>query len=411
MNLCNLASISERFVMIDVNDFSDIRPYTDEEVPEAVEKLLKEPLLYKVMDWLYPNFSEEDTRQMLSEVKSVDDFQENISGPAFKVITRMTTSGLTFTNMDNLKKDESYLFLSNHRDIILDSALLNVSLLEKGYKTTQIAIGDNLLQNQLIYDVVRLNKNFIVNRNVNPKEMLLHSKRLSAYIRKTIVEENTSIWIAHKEGRSKDNDDRTANGLLKMLTMHGEGTIEDKLHSLNILPTVVSYEYDPCDLFKVLELLSIKQTGEYKKQKGEDFKSMMKGLTGHKGGVNIAVGTVLKRRIEALKDIDNKNDKIKMLAAAIDRQMHDIYKLWPSNYIAYDLLHGTRKYKEHYTNLQRIAFRNYVRSKVIQMSIFQKKLPIREGFNKMVKELLLQMYANPVINKLESSKDEPVKLS
>lgn len=397
--------------MIDVNDYTDIRPYTDEEVPEVIERLLKEPLLYQVMDWLYPSLSEEDIRQMMREVESIDDFQETISGPAFKVIAQMTTSGLTFTNMDNLKKDDAYLFLSNHRDIILDSALLNVSLLEKGYKTTQIAIGDNLLQNPLIYDVVRLNKNFIVNRNVNSKEMLLHSRRLSSYIRKTISEENTSIWIAHKEGRAKDNDDRTASGLLKMLTMSGEGTIEEKLHSLNILPTVVSYEYDPCDLFKVNELLAIKQTGEYKKQEGEDFKSMMRGLTGHKGGVNIAVGTVLKRRIEALKDIDNKNEKIKMLAAAIDRQMHDIYKLWPTNYIAYDLLNGTRKYKDQYTNLQRVAFRNYIRSKVIQMSIFKKKLPIREGFNKMVKELLLQMYANPVINKLESERDEPVEPS
>ncbi|NNE56212.1 MAG: glycerol acyltransferase [Flavobacteriales bacterium] len=392
--------------MIDVWDFEDICPYRDDQVPEVIDRLIKEPRLYEMMEWVYPSHSKEDIKEMLREVHSVDDFQHTISGPAFKVITQMTTSGLTFTNMDHIDGNTPYLFLSNHRDIILDSALLNVSLMEKGIPTTQIAIGNNLLQNPLIYDLVRINKNFIVNRDVNPREMLLYSQRLSNYIRKTIVDDKTSIWIAHKEGRSKDGDDRTANGLLKMLSMSAEGDT-DGLKELNILPTVVSYEFDPCDLFKVNELLALKTTGEYTKQENEDFASMIKGVTGHKGNVNIAVGEPLDKTIDRIGQIDNKNDRIRELARVIDEQMHTLFRLWPSNFIAYDWLHGTKKYKAEYTPIQRVTFRNYIRGRVLKMVVARKKLGHqREGFMKQVRELLLQMYANPVINKEQVGTEE-----
>ena len=243
--------------MIDDWDFEDIRPYQDHEVEATIERLKKEPRLLQVMEWVFPYFSTDDIMEMLTGINTIDEFQQNVSGPVFKLIAQRTTNGLSFKNMDYLEKDKAHLFLSNHRDIVLDSALLNVSLMEKGYETTQIAIGDNLLQNPLIFDLVRLNKNFIVNRDVNPREMIQVSKRLSNYIRKTVVEDNTSIWIAHKEGRSKDGDDRTAAGLIKMLNMSHAGEFEDGLQELNIVPMVVSYEYDPTDVFKANELLSI----------------------------------------------------------------------------------------------------------------------------------------------------------
>ena len=166
--------------MLDPFDFEDLRPYTDQEVPAVIERLLQEPLLYEVMEWVYPGLDQADIQEMFEDVHTVDDFQQNISGPVFKVVTQMTTSGLSFTNMDVLDYGTPYLFLSNHRDIILDSALLNVSLMEKGHQTTQIAIGNNLLRNPLIYDLVRINKNFIVHRDINPREMLAYSQRLSA---------------------------------------------------------------------------------------------------------------------------------------------------------------------------------------------------------------------------------------
>lgn len=391
---------------IDVLNFDDIRPYHDEELPAALERLIQEPLLYKMMKWIYPGISKAAVQQMLREVKSVRDFQENIGGPAFKVITQMTTNGLSFSNMDVIRKDQPYLFISNHRDIILDSALLNVSLMEQGHATTEIAIGDNLLKSPFVTDLVRSNKNFIVNRNVNAKEVYFYSLRLSHYIRDTIVRRKTSIWIAQREGRSKDGDDRTASGLLKMFTLSSELSMEDALAELNIVPMAVSYEYDPCDLLKANELLFVRLTGAYEKKPGEDFRSMMSGLTGHKGRVNIAVGTPIQSLVEGMRAIQNKNDKVRFLADGIDDEMHRIYHLWPTNYIAYDLLHGSWQFRDHYSNIQRIAFGNYIRGHVVRLSLIRKKAGLpKENFSKMAKELLLEMYANPVINQIKVSKD------
>lgn len=386
----------------DINDFESIRPYNDSEVAQAIELLSRNERFFEMMSWVYPSLDREDIIEMLSEIRTVDDFQQNISGPAFKVVTQMTTSGLTFSQIDRIEPDKAYLFLSNHRDIILDSALLNVTLMEKNFKTTQIAIGDNLLRHPMIKNIVRLNKNFIVNRDVNPKEMLLHSRRLSNYIHKTIVQDKISIWIAHREGRSKDGDDRTASGLLKMLCMEGEAeNLEDRLKALNILPMSVSYEYDPCDIFKVNELLVTKTQGNYQKEEGEDYRSMLKGLTGHKGRVHISVGSVLDEEIEEMREIPNKNDKIRFLTQKVDAQMHAIYKLFPSNYIAYDLLHGTREYSDQYSNLEKFAFRNYIRGRVLKFFIARKKIGSQDGMRKQVRELFYQMYANPVINRKE----------
>jgi 1-acyl-sn-glycerol-3-phosphate acyltransferase len=387
---------------IDVLNFDDIRPYRDEELPLALERIIREPLLYKMMKWIYPGISRGAVQQMLREVKTVRDFQEHISGPAFKVITQMTTNGLSFSNMEVVRKDRSYLFISNHRDIILDSVLLNVSLMEQGHATTEIAIGDNLLQSPFVADLVRSNKNFIVNRNVNAKEVYHYSLRLSNYIRDTIVRRNTSIWIAQREGRSKDGNDRTASGLLKMFTLSSDLPMEDALDDLNILPMAVSYEYDPCDLLKANELLFVRLTGSYEKKPGEDFRSMMSGLTGHKGRVNIAVGAPINGLLESMRAIQNKNEKVRFLADGIDDEMHRIYHLWPTNYIAYDLLTGERRFRDQYSNIQRIAFGNYIRGHVVRLLLIRKKAGLpKENFSKIAREILLQMYANPVINQLE----------
>jgi hypothetical protein len=344
---------------------------------------------------------------MMSEIKTVKQFQEEISGPCFKEVAQKTTSGLTFTNMNELEKDNAYLFLSNHRDIILDSALLNVSLLEKGYNTTQIAIGSNLLKNSIISDIVRVNKNFIVNRDINPRDLLPASQRLSNYIRKTIEADNTSIWIAHKEGRSKDGDDRTASGLLKMLTLSGDESIEKSLLKLNIRPMVVSYENDPCDVMKAAEIMSKRVNGSYEKHPLEDYKSMTVGLKGHKGKVNITVCPPITEKIHDLKKIDNKNDKIKELAAHIDQEMHKHFKLWPTNFMAYDLLHGGREFSNEYNPIQRIAFRRYMTQAVLKLVVVRKKLKLpREGFQKMAREVLLQMYAFPVQNWKEATAEK-----
>ncbi|MCC6600263.1 MAG: 1-acyl-sn-glycerol-3-phosphate acyltransferase [Crocinitomicaceae bacterium] len=385
---------------VDVNNFDDVRPLTDDEIPPAIERLLTEPVFFKMMKWVYPSLGKKVILEMMREITTVNDFQEQVSAPAFKVVTQLTTSGLSFTNMESLKKEGTYLFISNHRDIILDSALLNVSLMEKGYKTTQIAIGDNLLKTQSVRDLVRANKNFIVNRNVSPKDIFHYSLRLSNYIRKTIIDDQTSIWIAQREGRSKDGDDRTSSALLKMFAMSETLPMEDALLRLNIIPMAVSYEYDPCDLMKASELIQLRLFGTYEKKQGEDFRSMLRGLTGHKGHVNIAVGSPVEKYIEEMRRISHKNEKVLHLAHSIDSEMHRIYKLWPTNYIAYDLLYGTREFKEYYSNIKRITFSNYIRGHVIRLGLLRKKMELpKEGFSKAAREILLEMYANPVVNK------------
>jgi len=385
---------------IDVRDYSAMRPYTDEELRSAIQRMIQEPMLIKMMKWVYPGLRKAEIMQMFEDIQNVQQFQEEISAPAVKVITQMTTSGVSFTNESSIEPEKAYLFVSNHRDIILDSALLNVSLIERGIPTTEIAIGDNLLKLQLVRDIVRCNKNFIVSRDVNAKEMFYYSLRMSNYIRDTITEKNTSIWIAQREGRSKDGDDRTSTGLLKMFAMSSEELPEVGLSELSIRPMCVSYEFDPCDLLKTNELLHIKHFGKYEKKSGEDFHSMVTGLTGHKGRVNITVGRDPQEAFARMQTITNKNEKFKALSEAIDDEMHRIYHLWPNNYIAYDMLQGTRDYKDKYSNIQRIAFANYIRGHVLKLALSRNRsgLPA-ENFNSNAREILLQMYANPVINK------------
>jgi hypothetical protein len=383
---------------IDVFNFDPIRPYNDEELKAAVERILEVPEFYKMLKWVFPGLSRSAIQKMLRQVTTVDEFQSEISGPAFKMAIQTTTSGLSFTNFESLDKTKPYLFLSNHRDIILDSAILNVSLLEQGHKTTQIAIGDNLLRQKVVEDIVRSNKNFIVNRNVNAKEMFYYSLRLSNYIRHTLTTDHTSIWIAQREGRSKDGDDRTATGLLKMFAMSSDN-IEDGLQALSIIPMAVSYEYDPCDMMKTNELMHLKVLGSYEKKSGEDFLSMLKGITGHKGRVNIAMGISMNEHIEQMRSIQNKNEKYRYLTHAIDNEMHRIFHLWPTNYIAYDLLNGTKEYKDQYSQIQKIAFSNYIRGNTFKLSLHRKHTPLpKENFTQTAREIMLQMYANPVIN-------------
>jgi 1-acyl-sn-glycerol-3-phosphate acyltransferase len=386
-------------------DFEDIRPYTDSEVPVIIERLLRDETFFRVMSWIYPHANRESLSNLMRSVTSVREFQEKVSGPAFKVLEKHTTNGLGFENSHNLVKNKPYLFLSNHRDIILDSAFLNVLLIEGGFETTQIAIGDNLLRNPVITDLVRLNKNFIVNRNIPARDVLQNSKRLSEYIRRVICDKKESVWIAHREGRSKDGDDRTANGLLKMLALSGEGSLSHRLRSLHILPMAVSYEYDPCDVMKVNELMVRRATGSYRKKPGEDYRSMLNGLMGHKGHVSISVGKVFDEQLQVLDSISNKNDAFRFLAMEIDREMHLMYKLWPVNYIAYDMLHEGSTYSRFYSGLEYTAFSNYVQERLSVLLASRRNGPENVSlFKAEASAMLLQMYANPVVNKQEAQR-------
>jgi len=300
--------------------------------------------------------------------------------------------GLTCSGIDRVDKKKAYIFITNHRDIVLDSSLLNLLLFKQGYNTTQVAIGGNLLISPMITNLVRINKSFIVKRNIPPRELYEYSKLLSSYIAYTLSERNESVWIAQREGRSKDGSDKTQYSLLKMLAMSHEGEERDIFMKMNIFPVALSYEYDPCDIFKAVELFLIANSGSFKKTKEGDFQSMITGILGYKGRVEISFSSPLTSNdFDKLNDFHG-NDFLKGLAGIIDNRIYCAYKLWDTNYIAYDLLNGTAVFSEKYSEESKEKFIDYLKEKSDKLD---EVYPKRDILN-----LMLNMYANPIKNKL-----------
>ena len=373
--------------MQDLSKFEDIRPYYDSEYKAAMKDLFDiEPLINAVHLYI-PELSKEEIKEELYSYNSVQEFQS-------KMVCRLISSGLktsakefSYNGVKELDKDVSQLLITNHRDIVVDSALVNFSLNLSNYNTCEIAIGSNLLNKPWVKKLVRLNKSFIVKRNIPKQEMFEASKNLSAYIDYTIKEKKQSIWIAQREGRAKDGFDKTAPGLLKMFGMASEGDILEQLISLNITPVSISYELDPCDSLKLAELLAKAEGRDYMKAEGEDEMSMALGIQGPKGNIHLEFIPSINDKIKGLTDIKNRNQLLKAIAEIIDNEIYRNYKLWNSNYVAYDLLHDSSKYKANYDEQGKQSFVNYM----------NKKLTNFEG-NDLAKEIFLKMYANPVIN-------------
>jgi 1-acyl-sn-glycerol-3-phosphate acyltransferase len=302
-------------------------------------------------------------------------------------IIQRSVNKFSYDGVLDLKKEESYLLLSNHRDIVLDSALINYCLNDRDYNTSEIAIGDNLLSKEWIKKLVKVNKSFIVKRNLPKEEMLPSSQNLSAYIAHTLKEKKQSVWVAQREGRAKDGFDKTNPGLLKMFGMAAKENLLDHLISLNITPVSLAYELDPCDVFKVPELLK-KAVGEtYVKAKGEDEKNMLFGIQGNKGNVHIQFGTPINEKIKGLANIKNRNQLLKKVAEIIDCQIYKNYKLWNSNYVAYDLLNSSSKYQAKYDENGKEKFQDYMSEQLIDLP-----------GDKDAENIFLNMYANPTIN-------------
>ena len=299
---------------------------------------------------------------------------------------------LTCSGIDRVEKKQPYIFITNHRDIVLDSSFLNMLLFKYGYNTTQVAIGGNLLISPMITNLVRINKSFIVKRNIPPRELYEYSKLLSSYIAHTLSERKESVWIAQREGRSKDGSDKTQYSLLKMLAMSYEGEERDIFMKMNIFPVAVSYEYDPCDMFKAIELFSAANGGPYAKTKEADFQSMITGILGYKGRVEVSFSNPLTDKdFDALNEL-HSNDFLKGLASIIDNRIYSAYKLWDTNFIAYDLLNGSAVFSDRYTVESKEKFINYLKEKSNKLEEFY---PKRDLLN-----LMLNMYANPIKNKL-----------
>ncbi len=368
-------------------DFDSIRPYRDNEMPEVFQQLMKEESFIELLKYLFPKVPTNDFINKLLSLKTIDQFQIEVISPYIKEVLKNTTQGITCEGFDKLDTNKSYLFISNHRDIVLDSAFLNYLLIENGHNTTEIAIGDNLLIYPWITKLVKLNKSFLVKRNLPARQMLQSSKLMSEYIRYNLTERNSSIWIAQREGRSKDGDDRTQTSLLKMLNLSGKGVFSDNFKELHIVPLSISYEYDPCDYLKAHEFLLKKENAEYKKSPADDLKHMGAGIKGRKGRVHFTAGTPINTELLALDSLD-KNERLNKLAEIIDEQIHNTYKLWPGNFIASDMINNSKHFANKYTKQELDTFNTYINEHLSRL----------DTHTDFIKNTLLEMYANPVKN-------------
>ncbi|GGC83373.1 glycerol acyltransferase [Flavobacterium lutivivi] len=373
-----------------MSKFDKIRPFYDAEVNNAICSSINHPMMKALMSFAFPEVDENVWKEQLMRTHSIRDFQINFAYQAVKKVLTKSSDGLSTSGFEKLEPNTSYLFISNHRDIILDTSLLNVCLHDFGLVMTASAIGDNLVKKDFLKTLSRLNRNFIVQRGLPPRELLESSKLMSEYIRQLILRENRSVWIAQREGRTKDGNDATHSGVLKMLAMaSNEESLIDYFKMLKIVPVSISYEYDPTDALKMPQLMAEANAEKYIKDKNEDFITLLSGIIGQKKHIHIHVGDVLDSELDVIaNEFDNQNKQIQAIVQAIDDSILQSYKLWPTNYIAYDLLHKSDKFKAYYTENEK--------------SLFERRLEMRidENNSQMVESFLL-MYANPVVNKMK----------
>jgi hypothetical protein len=376
--------------------FDHIRCYNREEVPAALERLSQEKQFMNVLSTVYPLMPKEVLKQRLLSFNNTDDFQRIMVYPFLQYIEAHLTKGIILDGMDTIEKQQSYLYVSNHRDIILDSALFCGKLIEHGLDTVEIAIGDNLLIFPWIEDLVRMNKSFIVRRSPGAKQMLTASSELSNYIKYTLNEKSQSVWIAQREGRAKDSDDKTQESLLKMFNMSGSGSFAQNIADLRICPLSISYEYDPCDYLKAKEFQQKRDNPEYKKSPMDDLLSMKTGVLGFKGRVVYRMMGGIGAEVMALGEVySRKNELISAIAQHIDRKIYQGYEIYAINKIAYDLLFGSDRFADSYSLMEKLDFEKYLSGQIDKIDLPDKDYDF-------LMEKLLQMYANPLINHLKS---------
>lgn len=368
--------------------FDAIRPYYDAEINESIQKVVNHPMMKALMNFTFPDVEDAVWKEQLRKTHSIRDFQCNFIYESLQQVLRNSSDGLSTSGFEKLEKNTSYLFISNHRDIILDTSLLNAALFDHGLVMTASAIGDNLVKKQFLYVLSKLNRNFLVQRGLSPREMLQSSKLMSEYIGQLLLRENRSVWIAQREGRTKDGNDATQTGVIKMLAMGSdEERLMDYFKKVKIVPVSISYEYDPTDALKMPQLMAIANNEKYIKEKNEDFMTLLSGIMGQKKRIHIHIGDILDKEIDNIQsEFDNSNKQIQALTQAIDDSILSSYKLWPTNYIAYDILYKTEAHKHLYTENEK--------------SLFERRLEMKiDGNNPVAVEGFLNMYANPVVNK------------
>ena len=373
--------------------YDDIRPFDPEELPAAFERLLSDAQFQQVLGYLYPGVPLEAVKTKMMACKTNLEFQLAFCYGFLKDLMAKASKGFDM-NVEAVDVTKRYTFVSNHRDIVLDSALLDVLLYDAGFNTTcEIAIGDNLLSLPWVKDLVRLNKSFIVQRSLSPREFLMASKKMAEYMHYVVGEKNDNIWIAQREGRAKDSNDRTQPSILKMIAMGGEGSPVDRLRQLHIVPLAISYEYDPCDFLKAAEFQLRRDVPGWKKTALDDVNSMRTGIMGYKGEVHYHCAPCIDGFLDNLSPDIPKTKVFDVIAEHIDKEIFRNYRLYPSNYIALDMLEGNEAHAGRYTADDKAAFEKYLQGQIARIDIPNKD----EAF---LRERMLTMYANPARNSL-----------
>lgn len=376
--------------MIDLSEFESISPYSDEEASEALSKLSEYPAVGIASKHFFPDQAPDFLQNILKQIKTVDQFQEVVMSKFVRWVLDHTAHNFSYDGIANIDPEKRFLALSNHRDIILDPAITQLVLYNNGIPMTEIAVGDNLITNKAIEYLIRSNRMIKVIRGVSARELYLSSQMLSRYIRLNITNNRRSIWLAQRQGRTKNGYDMTEQGLLKMLDMSGEADFQKNFEELNIIPMSISYEIEPCDILKAREIL-ISRTQKYVKAEGEDFNSIMVGIMQQKGNVHLHIGKPLTSEEIAEAAKCDKNDRYQLIRHAVDVRVIQGYKLWPNNYIAYDILNATDKYSSNYTSEEKQKFVGYMEH---QLGTVEPELNKDE-----LREVFLGIYANPVVAK------------
>lgn len=378
-----------------MNRFDDISPIPDSKVPETIERLIANSYFRRAAETFIKPLPWEQFTAIMSQCSTKDDFQRYIIYPAMKQLIAKTTSEMSGAGWENIPEGTGNLFISNHRDIVLDAAFLNMLMVDQDKPTTEIAIGDNLLIYPWIEELVRLNKSFIVKRGVSVRQMLEVSKHLSEYIHDTVKRRAQPAWIAQREGRAKDSNDKTQVSLLKMLTLHNSSDPGKALQDLHIIPLSISYELDPCDYLKAKEFQLKRDNPGHKKTEADDIENMFTGIMGFKGRVTFRFGTCIDQAVKVIPETTGRNELLEQAASLIDREIYRNYTFFPFNYVAYDLMTGTKRFSSQYTGGDLSKFNTYLQDQIGKIDI-----PNRDDV--FLREKMIEMYGNTVKNHLEA---------
>jgi len=367
------------------NNFDRIRCYTDKEAVEALGRMVGYDEFFPVFRHVFPNLSKLEITDLFLSITGSYDFQKRVVDHAVKTVVNKSTDGFFYSGVENLDKNKAYLFIANHRDIVMDAAFLQHVLVSNSMNTTQITFGSNLMSTPFIIDFGKINKMFTVFRDSDIKQQLRDSKELSEYIRQVIKSKKESIWIAQRSGRTKDGIDSTQPAVLRMFSLSGNGSMKERLKELNIVPLTISYEIEPCDYLKAYETCKSKD-GKYIKKKGEDYNSVVAGISGYKGRTKMVIGHSLFEFIDSLPDTMDKKEMLQVIASEVDRQVYENYQLWPTNYIAFDLLNGGERFASKYNSTEKERFIRHLNSRMSLVDINEEEF----------KTAFLSIYANPV---------------